>query len=282
MPMLNAISVEKLARLVGTNLAPKIIDVREITNELLLPGSTLRPAGGVADWAKSIGGGNAVVSCADGGATSAGVAAYLRSEGIEAEVLEGGFCAWHRAGLPVIDANKLPGRDIRGRTMWVTRARPKVDRVACPWLIRRFVDPEAVFLFVAPGEVAGVAERFGAAPFDVDGAFFGHKGEMCTFDAMVDELGLSGFEALERLAVIVRGADTGRTELAPQSPGLVAMSLGLSRMHAEDMAQLEDGMILYDAFYRWCRDALEETHDIVSHMPRRSLDGVMRNRMERR
>src|SRR5438045_4712464 len=108
MPIFNAISVEKLARLIGTNLAPTIIDVREITNDLLVPASMLRPAGGVADWAKGLKGGNAVVCCADGGTMSAGVAAYLRSEGIDAEVLEGGFCAWHAAGLPVIDANKLP------------------------------------------------------------------------------------------------------------------------------------------------------------------------------
>ena len=274
MPLFNAISVEKLARLVGTNLAPTIVDVREIANEPLLPASSLRSASGVADWAKSLTGAHAVVCCADGGALSAGVAAYLRGEGVGAEVLEGGFGAWRAAGLPVIDANKLPSRDIRGRTMWVTRARPKVDRVACPWLIRRFVDPQAMFLFVAPGEVAGVAERLGAAPFDVDGAFWGHRGELCTFDAMVDELGLSGFEALKRLAAIVRGADTGRPDLAPQSAGLVAVSLGLSRMHSEDMAQLEDGMILYDAFYRWCRDAVEETHDIVSHMPRRGSQGM--------
>jgi hypothetical protein len=197
------------------------------------------------------------------------VAAHLRSEGVEAEILEGGFAAWREAGLPVIDAAKLPQRDPRGRTVWVTRARPKVDRIACPWLIRRFVDPAAVFLFVAPTEVAGVAERFGAAPFDVEGVFWSHRGELCTFDVMVEELGLGGFAALEHLAVIVRGADTACPEIAPQAAGLLAASLGLSRMHSDDLAQLEEGMILYDAFYRWCRDAVDETHDWVSHTPRR-------------
>jgi hypothetical protein len=187
-------------------------------------------------------------------------------------MLEGGFASWAAAGLPAVDASKLPKRDDRGRTIWVTRARPKVDRIACPWLIRRFVDPAAVFLFVAPGEVAGVAERFGAAPFDVDGAFWGHRGDRCSFDAFVEELGLVEFEALKQLAVVVRGADLDRPELAPQCAGLVAASLGLSRMHSDDLEQLEDGIILYDALYRWCRDAAEETHDAVSHGVRRQKD----------
>ena len=127
--------------------------------------------------------------------------------------------------------------------MWVTRARPKVDRIACPWLIRRFVDPEAVILYVAPADVAGVAERFGAAPFDIDGAKWSDRDGLCTFDALVRDLGLTGFPALLRLAEIVRGADTGRPDLTPQSGGLLAASLGLSRMHSDDLEQLEDGMI---------------------------------------
>ncbi len=173
-----------------------------------------------------------------------------------------------RCRLPVIDAAKLPERDPQGRTVWVTRARPKVDRIACPWLIRRFVDPAAVFLFVAPADVAGVAERFGATPFDVDGVFWSHRGEKCSFDTMVEELGLSSIGALAQLAVIVRGADTARPEIAPQSAGLLAASLGLSRMYSDDLEQLEAGMLIYDAFYRWCRDAVDETHDWVSHKPR--------------
>jgi hypothetical protein len=158
---------------------------------------------------------------------------------------------------------KLPTRDAHGRTVWVTRARPKVDRIACPWLIRRFVDPSAVFLFVNPSDVEGVAERFGATPFDIEGegVFWSHRGERCTFDVMVEEFGLGGVEALRRLATIVRGADTARPDLAPEAPGLLAASLGLSRMYADDLAQLEAGMGLYDAFYRWCRDATDETHN---------------------
>jgi hypothetical protein len=168
----------------------------------------------------------------------------------------------------------LPQRDSAGRTVWVTRARPKVDRIACPWLIRRFVDPDAVFLFVAPTEVAGVAERFQATPFDVDGAFWSHRGDKCSFDTMVEELGLGGFEALLRLAVIVRGADTAHPELAPQAAGLLAASLGLSRIYPDDHQQLEAGILIYDAFYRWCRDAVDETHDWVSHKPRQARHPV--------
>jgi rhodanese-related sulfurtransferase len=269
----NSISPDKLARLMGTLSCPTIIDVRPDGDELL-PASIRRPAETVGEWAHSLTGRKVVVACVHGHERGAGVAAILRSEGVDAEALEGGFAAWRDAGLPVIDASKLPRRDSAGRTVWVTRARPKVDRIACPWLIRRFVDPSAVFLFVAPSEVAGVAERFGATPFDVDGVFWSHHGDKCTFDTMIEELGLASIGALARLAVIVRGADTARPELAPQSAGLLAASLGLSRMYADDLEQLEAGMLLYDAFYRWCRDAVDETHDWVSHKPRQARQPV--------
>jgi hypothetical protein len=162
----------------------------------------------------------------------------------------------------LVPVDRLPGRDGAGRTVWVTRARPKVDRIACPWLIRRFIDPDAVFLFVAPTEVMDVADRFKATPFDIDrpDVHWSHRGERCTFDVMVEEFGLST-EPLMRLAAIVRGADTANLDVAPEAAGLLAASLGLSRMYSDDLAQLEAGMTLYDAFYRWCRDATEEGHD---------------------
>lgn len=269
----NSITPEKLARLIGTPTCPAIIDVRPEGSELL-PASIRRPAESVNEWAPSLTGQKAVVTCVHGQERSAGVAALLRSEGVDAETLEGGFAAWRDAGLPVIDAAKLPQLDPQGRTVWVTRARPKVDRIACPWLIRRFVDPAAVFLYVAPAEVAGVAERFGATPFDIDGVFWSHRGEQCSFDTMVEEFGLSSIGALSRLAVIVRGADTARPEIASQAAGLLAASLGLSRMYSDDLEQLEAGMLIYDAFYRWCRDAVDETHDWVSHKPRQARQPV--------
>jgi hypothetical protein len=162
----------------------------------------------------------------------------------------------------------LPPRDEAGRTIWVTRARPKVDRIACPWLIRRFVDPNAVLLYVAPGEVLAVAKRFGATPFDIDGAPFSDRDGRCSFEMLIDGLGLGAFPALSELALIVRGADMAQPDVAPQAAGLLAMSLGLSRMYSDDLEQLEAGMLLYDALYRWCRDAGDETHDVGSHRRR--------------
>jgi rhodanese-related sulfurtransferase len=269
----NSITPDKLFRLIGTPNCPAIIDVGPGTTELI-PASSRRPPESVNQWSGELAGRKVVVACAHGLERSAGIAAILRSEGIDAEILEGGLAAWREAGLPIIDVAKLPKRDPAGRTTWVTRARPKVDRIACPWLIRRFVDPAAMFLFVAPSEVAGVAERYGATPFDVDGVFWSHRGDMCTFDTMIEEFGLASFDALARLAVIVRGADTARPELAPQAAGLLAASLGLSRMYSEDQEQLEAGMLIYDAFYRWCRDAVDETHNWVSHKPKRAREAV--------
>ncbi|AMJ60445.1 chromate resistance protein ChrB domain-containing protein [Bosea sp. PAMC 26642] len=259
-----SITAVQLSRLVGLPDAPALVDVRIpddfAADQRLLPASEQRSHKDVADWARVYAGRRVVVSCQRGLKLSEGVAAWLRHEGVEAENLAGGFEAWREAGGPLVPADKLPPRNGAGRTVWVTRTRPKVDRIACPWLIRRFVDREAVFLFVSPAEVADVASRFGATPFDIDDVFWSHRGERCTFDVMVEEFGLAG-PALDRLARIVRAADTAALDLAPQAAGLLAASLGLSRMFKDDLAQLDAGMLLYDAFYRWCRDASEETHN---------------------
>ena len=143
---------------------------------------------------------------------------------------------------------------------WITRERPKIDRIACPWLIRRFIDPRAVFLYVAPSEVLGVAQSLGAAAYDIEDVYWSHRGEGCTFDTLIAEFGLS-VAALDRIATIVRGADTARPDLAPECAGLLAASLGMSRMYSDDLEQLQAGMMLYDAFYRWARDATGEVHD---------------------
>src|SRR5215218_9452676 len=266
MPSFNSISPDKLFRLIGRADCPVLIDVQ--TDEdfgadpRLIPGAVRRPWNRVSEWASEFEGRSAVVICQKGLKLSEGVAAWLRHFGVPADNLEGGALAWAAGGLPMVPEAKLPLLDPQGRTVWVTRSRPKVDRIACPWLIRRFVDPSAVFLFVAPSEVEAVAERFNATPFDVEGAqiFWSHRGELCTFDVMVEEFGLA-IEPLRRLAIIVRGADTARPDLAPEAPGLLAASLGLSRMHSDDLAQLDAGLALYDAFYRWCRDATEESHN---------------------
>jgi rhodanese-related sulfurtransferase len=258
------ISPEKLSRLIGTANTPALIDVRTAedfaADPRLIPGAVRRDHEDVAHWGEDYAGRPAIVVCLRGQKLAQGTAAWLRHLHASAETLEGGFEGWKAAGLPLVPTAKLPPRDAEGRTVWVTRARPKIDRIACPWLIRRFVDPNAVFLFVAPPEVPDVGERFNAAPFDIENTFWSHRGENCTFDVMIEEFGLAT-PPLLRLATIVRAADTARLDLCPEAPGLLAASLGLSRMYDDDLEQLEAGIALYDAFYRWCRDATNETHN---------------------
>ena len=142
---------------------------------------------------------------------------------------------------------------------WVTRARPVIDRIACPWLIVRFIDKDAEFLFVPPAEVLATAETTGAIPFDVPGVELTHVGEGCSFDTFLDRYGLND-PALRQIATIVRGADTERLDLTPQSAGLLAISLGLRSSFEDDHEVLRHGFVLYDALYRWCRDLQHETH----------------------
>ena len=257
-------TVAQLSRFVGLPDAPILVDVRIeedfATDPRMLPASHRRNFQDVAQWASTYADRKVVVICQKGLKLSHGVAAWLRTCGIDASSLEGGFEAWRQAGEMLFSTAKLPVRNAAGATVWVTRGRPKIDRIACPWLIRRFIDPQAVLLFVAPSEVEAVAERFGGTAFDIEGVFWSHRGETCTFDTMLTEFGLSS-PALERLALIVRAADTARLDLAPQAAGLLAASLGFSRMHKDDLRQLEAAMPLYDAFYRWCRDAGDETHN---------------------
>lgn len=142
---------------------------------------------------------------------------------------------------------------------WVTRERPKIDRVACPWLVKRFIDPDAEFVFVPPGEVDGVARSTGAIPFDVEGVELSHDGPRCSFDAFLAKYSLRD-PALLELATIVRGADTARLDVAPECAGLLAVSLGFSRLFADDHEQLRHGFVLYDALYLWLREGRGETH----------------------
>jgi rhodanese-related sulfurtransferase len=263
MPSPTEITVAQLSRLVGLPGALVLADVRteEEFNSCpqLIPNAYRHESTGVEVWCRRYAGQPIVVLCQSGETPSQSVAARLRHEGLEAQTLEGGYDAWRDLRQPLVQASRIPRRDDDGRTAWVTRARPKVVRVACPWLIRRFIDPGAVFLFVPPAEVAGVAEHARATPFDVDGAFWGDRGEKTTFDVMVEEFGLN-VEPLLRLARIVRGADTGRLELTPQSAGLLATCLGYSRMYRDDLAQLAAAMPQFDALFRWSRDAVDERH----------------------
>jgi rhodanese-related sulfurtransferase len=263
MPSPTEISVAQLSRLIGLPGAPMLIDVRPCddggTGRGLLPTARQMKSETVAVWAQNFSGQRVVVYCRDGGDVSQGTAAWLRQAGIDAQTLEGGFYAWREADQPLLCTDRLPKRDEAGRTTWVTRARPKIIRIACPWLIRRFVDPTAVFLYVAPSEVTAVAERFKATPFDSGDGYWNDRGDACTFDVMLEAFNLNT-KALSRLAAIVRGADTGLPDLTPQSGGLLAISLGYSRMFRDDIAQLDATLAVYDALHRWCRDGTEETH----------------------
>jgi len=143
---------------------------------------------------------------------------------------------------------------------WITRERPKIDRIACPWLIARFIDDKPEFLYVPAQDVKAESRRTGAIPYDVPGVELTHVGEQCSFDAFLVRYGLDD-PALRQLAEIVRGADTSRLELTPQSAGLYALSLGLSRNFGDDHEMLKHGMVMYDALYAWCRDCQTETHN---------------------
>ena len=264
MPSPTQITVAQLSRLIGTPDAPVIIDVciDEDFNvdPRLIPTAIRHPFHKVQELVPQLLGKKVVVICQKGLKFSEGAGAILRANGISAENLQGGNYAWRDAGGPLVTAAKIPERNADGQTVWVTRLRPKIDRIACPWLIRRFIDPQAQFLFVAASAVLPVAEKFNAIPFDLEDVFWSHRGEQCTFDTMVEEFSLD-IPALKHLATIVRGADTNQHNLAPEASGLLAASLGLSRMYRDDLAQLDASMVLYDALYRWARDATSEQHD---------------------
>ena len=260
----NEITPTQLLRLIGTPDAPVIVDISIdsdfAADPFLIPGAIRHPHSDISGLIARLNGRPCVVVCQKGIKLSQGMVAWLRSAGIAAEYLQGGNYGWRDTkGAPHVPASAIPA-PVEGSTLWVTRHRPKIDRIACPWLIRRFVDRDARFLFVAPSEVAGVADRYGATPFDVEDVFWSHRGPLCTFDTMLDEFALRT-DALDRLSTVVRGADTNAHDLAPEAAGLLALSVGLSRQYRDDIAQLDAGMPLYDALYRWARDGAGEGHD---------------------
>lgn len=256
------ISPAQLMRLIGTPDTPVLIDVlRDEDFNLdprLIPTARRHPHDHLLQILPELNGRRTVVICQKGKKLSHGAAAILRNHGIAAEVLAGGNWAWRDAGLPLVPVANRP-RPLNG-SLWVTRHRPKIDRIACPWLIRRFVDPAAQFMFVPPAEVTAVAEKFDATPFDVEHTFWSHRGPQCSFDTMIEEFCLAT-PALTRLARVIRAADTNTPKQAPEAAGLLALSVGLSRQYKNDIQQLDAAMPLYDAFYRWARDGFDEGHD---------------------
>lgn len=264
--MLASISPRDLIALQGTDRWPVVVNVVRRTKfdaePRAIAGSVWRDHMATETWGPQLGDGTRplVVYCAHGHNVSQLAAARLRAIGIPAYHVEGGVDGFEAAGGTVLrqfPAGFAP--DLPRPTEWVTRRRPKIDRIACPWLIRRFIDPFAVFHFVDAEWVVDIAREIGGHAFDVPDVTFTHRDGTCTFDTLISEFGLAE-PALARLALIVRGADTGRLDLAPQAAGLLAVSLGLSVIHADDNEQLEHGLGIYDALYGWLRHAADETH----------------------
>ena len=173
--------------------------------------------------------------------------------GTAVRYLDGGIEAWSAA------AGALDAKPAGAATRWITRERPKIDRIACPWLIARFVDASAEFLYVPTPEVLSAAQEKDAVPYDIPDVHFSHQGEHCSFDAFLKHYRLRD-PALGQLALIVRGADTAHQELAPQAPGLAAISLGLSHSFRDDHEMLKHGLVMYDALYAWCKHRHNEPH----------------------
>ena len=299
-------SVASVIARIGTPDSPWLLDVRRqpaYDADPATPAAALRCAPHDIDRAALVlpAGAEVVCVCVHGHEVSQAAAARLRRLGLRARHLEGGLAAWRDAHGPVLRRHDRLSPPPLGGSCWVTRERPKIDRIACPWLVLRFVDPRARFVYLPADEVVGFAKATGAISFDVPGGDIGHDGDLCSFDVLLREIGLvrrsghgttgttgaettgaetTGAEttgggptaagpggppggaagALERLAAIVRGADTGRPALTAQSAGLLAISLGLSRAIPDDARMLATALPIYDALHAWCRDAAGQAH----------------------
>ena len=253
-----SISPRSLHSLIGSADAPLILDVRRdkaFDADRAIIASALRPHGDLADFAARHAAGRPIVAyCVHGHEVSQEAARALGRAGHVASWLEGGIEAWRAEKLPTVA--RRPEWRVPGGSRWITRERPKIDRVACPWLIKRFIDPIATFDYVPTPQVFAEAERRQAVPYDIPGAVVTHRGERCSFDALIEDFALRD-PALDMLAIIVRGADTDRPDLAPQCAGLVATSLGLSRRFADDHEMLAHALAVYDGLYAWCRAEVE-------------------------
>jgi rhodanese-related sulfurtransferase len=257
------ISPNELRLRLGSPAAPLLLDVRRDErfdeSPRMLPGAQRVAPQDVAAFAAAQPPREVVVYCVHGLEIGEQAAAELRAAGWNARFLQGGIDGWADGGSPTLRKRHEFGVDGTRASRWVTRERPKIDRIACPWLVLRFIDPRAQFFYVPTPQVFDEARRREAVAYDIPGAPITHAGERCSFDAL-----LAAFElqdpALDALAAIVRGADTDCLGLTPQSAGLLAFSLGLSKLHADDHAMLGAALPLYDALYAWCRQAQGERH----------------------
>ena len=235
---------------------PAVIDVRRspafAEDPQVIAGALRRTPETIAEWSRELEPWRPViVYCVHGHNVSQDAAVFLRTAGFDAHHLEGGLAGWRETGGATLPFAQ-PSR-------WVTRARPKIDRIACPWLVRRFIDPAAEFFYVPNREVRTFAAANNATAYDIPDVAYTHVGAQCSFDAFIRIHALT-HPALDTLAAIVRAADTSNLPLAAQAPGLLSVSIGLSAMFADDHAMLKWGMLVYDSLYAWCREAQSETH----------------------
>ncbi len=251
--MTSPISCSELQSAIRGRQPPLVIDVRKqpafkaATD--MIAGALRREPDAVGAWAKELPrASTAVVYCVHGHEVSQGVAKALNADGIKACYLEGGIEEGWKA-----NQGNLDRKPAGASTRWVTRERPKIDRIACPWLIARFVDKHADFLYVPTKQVLAAAKEHDAIPYDIPDVAFSHDGDLCSFDAFIKHYRLTD-PALQQLAIIVRAADTHQLDLAPQAPGLLAISHGLSRTFSDDHEMLKHGMVMYDALYAWCKE----------------------------
>ncbi|MEB8386334.1 chromate resistance protein [Rhodobacteraceae bacterium KMM 6894] len=256
MPAPNEISPQQLLNLIGTPLCPVIVDMRTPdefgTDPRLVPGAIRHCHTDMAGLIRRLKERASVIMCQQGLKLSQSVVSALQAEGLTCEYLSGGALAWAKSGAVMVPFEAVPF-DADGQTCWITHTCPKIGRIACAWLIRRFIDPEARFLFVADSKVQAGAARFNATPFDTPGAEFTHQGDFCTFDSMLERFCLQS-RALDCMAQAIRAAETNRSDLHPVAAGLMAVSDCLSRKFRNDHSQMEAGLALYDGLYRWARD----------------------------
>ena len=258
-------SSSSIANRVGMPDAPVFVDVRKAADfaasDYFIPGSVRWDYdANQAEPPEIKGATTAVAYCVKGLHVGITGAEKLRTPNREATFLEGGLRQWMETDAPRV--KKRPDLGVTGESVsrWVTRARPKIDRIACPWLVRRFIDPRAQFFYVPTNEVFAFAQANNAVAYDIPGAPIEHAGSLCSFDNFLRAFELTS-PALERIASIVRGADTDSLSLAPQSAGLLAISLGFSKNIADDHAMLDAMMPVYDALYRWVLDAVAATDE---------------------
>ena len=257
-----AISASSLLSLIGTQAAPTLVDVRReaayAEDAVRLPLARRGVPEQIEQWAPHLPPGPVVVHCVHGHEVSQNAALRLGQLGFDARYLEGGIEGWKQLAYPTL-SRTLPFAVKPTGDLWITRERPKIDRLACPWLIRRFIDPEARILYVAANDVLSLAEKTGGIAFDIPGAPISHDGPLCSFDALLNLFDLKA-PGLTKLAAIIRGADTSALEIAAEAAGLLAISLGLSRTIVDDQALLQTALTLYDGLYAWCREGQAETH----------------------